>query len=200
MNSSTIRFFYDYVDPVSYLVELELQAVEQASGLLVERVPFELRAPPDALVDPESPSWIHRLEDAAGFASDLGRSLGAQVFVPWTRKAHELVLHAGSHSMGQAARQAIFEGVFSEGLDIGRIDVLVSLGVSLGLDATETKAVLDVDRYADVVVRVRDEAITAGITHVPSLMAGEKRLEVFHNRHALSTFLHAPGTPDNTTD
>ena len=195
MNLPTIRFFYDYVDPVSYLVEVELQAVEEASGLLVERVPFELRAPPDAMVDPDSASWIQRLEDAAGLASDLGRSLGSQVFVPWTRKAHELALHAGSRSLGPAAHQAIFEGVWVAGLDIGRIDVLVSLGVSLGLDSTETKAVLDVDRYSDDVVRGRGAAIAAGITQVPLLVAGEKRLEVFHNRHALSTFLHAPGTP-----
>jgi len=200
MNSPTVRFFFDYVDPVSYLVELELQAAEKGSGLLVDRVPLELRPPPEPMVDPESPSWTQRVEDAAGFASELGVRLGAQAFVPWTRKAHELVLHAGAHSMDQAAHQAIFEGVFAEGLDIGRVDVLVELGVSLGLDAAETKAVLDVDRYSDVVTRGREDARAAGITQLPSLVAGGKRLEGFHKRHALSTFLNAAGTPDDTTD
>lgn len=200
MNSPTVRFFFDYVDPVSYLMELELQAEENASGLLVERVPFELRAPPEPMTDPESPSWMQRLEEAAEFALHMGVGLSQQLFVPWTRKAHELVVHAGAHSMGQAAHQAIFEGVFAEGLDIGRVDVLVGLGVSLGLDPRETKAVLDVDRYSDDVIGHREAALAAGIAQVPSLVAGDKRLEGFHNRRALSTFLHAAGTPDNTTD
>ena len=195
MNSPTIRFFYDYVDPVSYLVELELQAAEQASGLRVERAPFELRPPPEPMLDPETSWWIERVDNAVGLASELGVSLGAQVFVPWTRKAHELVIHAGAHSLGPAAHQAIFGAVFAEGLDVGRVDVLVSLATRLGLGATKTKAVLDVDRYSDEVVRAREAALAAGVTRVPSLVAHEKLLEGFHNRHALGTFLHASRHP-----
>ena len=122
------------------------------------------------------------------------------MFVPWTRKAHELVLHAGTHSLAQETRRAIYEAVFVEGLDIGRVDVLVTLGVRIGLDANKTKAVLDVDRYSDDIIRAREAALAAGITQVPCLVKGANRLEGFHNRHALSTFLHASGTPDNTTD
>ena len=200
MNAHPIRFFYDYVDPVSYLLELELQAAEKTAGILVERIPFELRPPPEPMVDPTSSAWTHRLAQAAGLASDLDVHVGAPTFVPWTRKAHELALHAAEHTLEQETRQAIYEGVFVEGLDIGRVDVLVTLGVRLGLDANKTKAVLDVDRYSDDVTRARETALAAGITQVPCLVKGAQRLEGFHNRHALGTFLHASGTPDNTTD
>lgn len=194
------RFFFDYVDPISYLVELELQAVEKASGQLVERVALELRAPPEAMVDPRSSPWIQQWEDAARTASELGIPLHRASLVPWTRKAHELVMHARAHELGRAVHTALFEGVFVEGLDIGRVDVLVRLAVGLGLDATETKAVLDVDRYSNDIAAARATILAEGITRTPTLVAGERRLEGFHNHTALGTFVRASGTPDITLD
>ncbi len=200
MTPPIARFFFDYIDPLSYLVELELQAVEGASGQLVERVALELRAPPEAMVDPRSSPWIQQWEDAARAASELGIPLHRASLVPWTRKAHELVMHAHAHELGRAVHTALFEGVFNAGLDIGRVDVLVRLGVGLGLDATETKAVLDVDRYSDDIAAARTTILAEGITRTPTLVAGERRLEGFHNRTALGTFLHTTGNTDTTLD
>jgi predicted DsbA family dithiol-disulfide isomerase len=200
MNPSSARFYFDYVDPLSYLVELELRAAETALGARVTRVPMELREPPEPMMDPQSATWARRVEEAAGQAARMGVHLAPQRMVPWTRKAHELVLHARTHGLGPAAHDALFESVFLGGLDIGRVDVLVDLAVSLGLDATGTKAALDVDRYAEDVSGARAAALAGGIHGVPSLVAGDHRLEGFHNRDALGTFLHASSTPDETSD
>ncbi len=200
MNPLSARFFFDYVDPISYLVELELQAVEKASGQLIERVALELRAPPEQMVDPRSSPWIQRWEEAAQAASEVGISLRRPSLVPWTRKAHELVLHARAHDLGNEAHTALFEAVFNEGTDIGRVDVLVRLAAGLGLDATETKAVLDVDRYSDDIAAERATTLAEGIVRTPTLVAGHRRLEGFHNRTALGTFLHATSNPDTTLD
>ena len=200
MNPSAARFFFDYVDPISYLVESELQAAEQAVGTLVERVPLELCPPPEPLVDYEAEPWIRRWEDASRAASELGVSLHPQTLIPWTRKAHELVLHARAHDAQAALHARLFRATFTDDLDIGRIDVLVGIAVELGLDPTETKAVLDVDRYSGDVTAARAAALAEGITQVPTLVAGGRRLQGFHNRTALGTFLHATRTPDNKTD
>jgi predicted DsbA family dithiol-disulfide isomerase len=91
--------------------------------------------------------------------------------------------------VGDAAHRAVFDAVFLEGRDVGRVDVLVELAGGLGLDATETKATLDVDRYAPDVVAARAAAARSGVAASPALVSGHGTLQGFHNRDALRTFL-----------
>lgn len=180
--------FYDYVDPLAYLVERELAAL---SALLppVSRIPLELRPPPAPLMDPDAPEWRERWDRAAREAARLGIPLVEPALIPWTRKAHELVLHAAAKGMGPAAHLLVFEAVFTRGSDVGRVDVLVGLARELGLDAMEAKAVLDVDRHAAEVAAGRDLAARAGVAVSPALVSPRGTLQGFHNRDALRTFL-----------
>jgi predicted DsbA family dithiol-disulfide isomerase len=173
------RFFFDYVDPISYLVELELREAEKRLGARVERVPFELRAPPAPMLDPDDPGWRARWDEARTRADRIGIELALPPLVPWTHKAHELVLHAAEHEMGPQAHELLFDQVVRHGADVGRIDVLVRLAGELGLDETEAKAVLDVDRHAEAVVRARRVGMGLGIVAPPSLTRGEATLEGF---------------------
>ena len=75
------------------------------------------------------------------------------------------------------------------GLDVGRVDVLVGLAGELDLDATETKAVLDIDRYSGDVAAGRELAALAGVAASPALVSDHGTLRGFHNRDALRTFL-----------
>ncbi|MHC4924948.1 MAG: DsbA family oxidoreductase [Planctomycetota bacterium] len=190
MNQPAARFYFDYVDPVSYLVELELREAEAATGVGVERVPFELRSPPHDMIDPEDPAWLERVDTAHRLATGLGLEIAQQALVPWTRKAHEFVRHAETHEVGRQAHDLLFEAVFTEKLDLGRVDVLVGLAVRLGLEASGSKAVLDVDRYTHEIEEARASATAAQVLHTPTLLAGGERLEGFHNRGVLGTFLH----------
>ena len=158
------RFYFDYVDPLSYLAEIELTAaVEAGEGPEPVRIPLELRPPPAPLLDPDGPWWRARWQSALTLAAACGDTtvLVEPRVLPWTRKAHELVAHARASGLERRAHMAVFEALFARGEDIGRVDVLVRLAASLGLDATETKAVLDVDRYAQDVATVSAEAAAA---------------------------------------
>jgi predicted DsbA family dithiol-disulfide isomerase len=78
---------------------------------------------------------------------------------------------------------AIYHAYFLEGRDIGRIDVLVAIGTSVGLDATDLRVELDVDRWTERVEADEAEAAALGITGVPAFAReaerdGEQRLEV----------------------
>ena len=121
----------------------------------------------------------------------MGISFTPPDLVPWTRKAHELALFAQESGVGDVVRTRIFETYLLEGGDIGRVDVLVELGRQAGLDATETKAVLDVDRYEAAVVEARGSAEELGISDTPTLVVEERRLRGFHNRTTLGTFLRS---------
>jgi len=183
-------FFYDYVDPLAYLVERELaHAGPPGAPPAVRRVPLELRPPPAPLLDPDAPEWRTRWEAALEEASRHGIRLAEPALLPWTRKAHELVLHAASAGVGEAAHRAVFDAVFLNGRDVGRVDVLVALARELGLDAREARVVLDVDRYAEDVIAGRAEAAAAGVAASPALASAHGTLQGFHNRDALRTFL-----------
>lgn len=192
MDRAPTSFFFDYLDPLSFLVHREVTALgeDDAGGRgLPVYVPLELRPPPAPLLDPDGDVWLARWRPAAEAAAALGIAVSAPGLLPWTRKAHELALHAGEKGVGPAIHDALFEAVFVRGEDVGRVDVLVALARRLGLDATEAKAVLDVDRFSDEVEGARARAAAAGIAAPPALARGGRLLQGFQNRGALRTFL-----------
>jgi predicted DsbA family dithiol-disulfide isomerase len=131
-----------------------------------------------------------------GEAEARGVKLRRPPIVPWTRKAHELAFHARERGVFQEVHEALFRAFLQEGRDIGRVDVLADLGADAGLDRTETKAVLDVDRYADRVLARRREAEEARITLVPTLARRDQVLEGYPEEEILLTFLTRYDEPD----
>lgn len=76
-------------------------------------------------------------------------------------------------------------------VDLARIDRLLDHAVAWGLDRTETKAVLDVDRYADELEQTRLQALEQGVRGVPVVVRGEQVLEGIHDIDALRNFVMA---------
>lgn len=183
-------FYFDFIDPLSYLTELELEALGAASSASVRRIGFELRPPPEPLTIVEDPALAERWGEARSLARTMeGVALEPPALVPWTRKAHELHLFAASKERADAVRSGIYEAYFRLGRDIGRVDVLVDIAREVGLDATESKAALDVDRFAADVASLRSVARASGVRDTPAFVRGDARLEGFHNRTRLGTFL-----------
>ncbi len=185
--------YFDYVDPGSYLLSRLLKDLE------VHWRGFEIRVPPDRPVDPGEQSWADYQADTAEYAEALGLALHPPSQVPWTRKAHELTAHAEERDCSEAMRGALFRAHFLEGLDIGRIDVLVSIGSSQGLDPSETKAALDVDRWAGQVESDRALALEDRIVGVPTLVMGTRRLEGLRSMNEIRDWI-ASHHPDTTKE
>jgi predicted DsbA family dithiol-disulfide isomerase len=187
MSPPAVRFFYDFIDPLSYLVSRELAALSVPAEAVAWH-PFELRPPPTPLVTLDDDDVAGRWREAREIAGDDLR-FDPPTLVPWTRKAHEMVLHAAEHTLEARMRQRIFDAYHLEGADIGRVDILVGLAVELGLDRTEARAVLDVDRHEGEAATLRADAVSEDVTDTPTILHGEQRLEGFHNRHRLGTLL-----------
>lgn len=194
------RLFFDYVDPRSFVVDRRLRAVEERTGREAARHPFEVVVPPNPLRDPEDEAWRRAWEEAADAAEEDGTRLARPRIVPWSRKAHELALHAREEGVGREVHRALFDAFHLEGLDIGRVDVLVDLAVGVGLDMTHTRAVLDVDRHLEEVRGLRKAAERLGIGGVPTLLAGGDRSEGLVDAETLADLLRgsAETTPDDS--
>lgn len=176
------RVWFDFVDPLSYLLDLETPRE-------VEWVGFELVPPPNPLGSIDEPFWSARLEEARRPARVTGVVLEPPQLVPWTRKAHELHLHAREQGKGDEVRRAIFAAYFGRGEDIGRIDRLVEIASSVGLDAAVARTVLGVDRFEEDVALARVAAAAAGVDDVPTIEVGSRLVRGFHNREDLGTLL-----------
>ncbi len=190
MHAPPVRLYFDFVDPLCFVAALRHEARSDARYQGdVEWVGFELVAPPAPLTDQADPFWAGRLEAATKSATGLDVRLTPPALVPWSRKAHELHLFAAEHGRAPAVRRAIFDAYFRDGRDIGRVDVLVEVAAEAGMDRTETKAVLDVDRYQEDVTAARRRATELGVTEVPShSLAGQVR-RGFPDPSALGTLL-----------
>jgi predicted DsbA family dithiol-disulfide isomerase len=182
------RLYFDFVDPGSFLLLRRLDSLDVEYAL----EGFEMRPPTTPPVDASDPSWMGYWDSVAPSLRKLDVEPVAPARVPWTRKAHELVLHAGqAGEPGAEGRlvKRLFRAFVERSVDLGRIDLLVGLAEEEGLDRTETRAVLDVDRYRDAVDDRRRAAVERGVRGVPTLLQGGRRLEGLHDVNTLRTFI-----------
>lgn len=128
-------------------------------------------------MDGADPEWIDYGQVVADHARESKIELSLPSFIPWSRKAHELRLHAAEHGLAVRMHEELFSARFEEGVDIGRVDLLVATAERIGLDTSEAKAVLDIDKYRDRIVALRVEAEAEGVRSVPTLRSGTVSLE-----------------------
>lgn len=169
MAAVPVLAFSDFTSAFCHVTEAALRRLED-EGLAVPRyAAFELYPPGTPL--PEAPHG-DEADAARPLAEALEIELAAPAVLPRTRKAHEAVKFAEQKGVGRAMRESVWAAYFHGGRDVGRIDVLVELGVALGLDATEMKVVLDVDSLAAAVAADEALARRLGIDAVPALVIG----------------------------
>ena len=184
-----IAFYFDFVDPASYLTSQVVRDAWAAAD--VEWHGFELCVPPRPLLDPADPAWADRQSRAVRYAQASDIPMSAPDFVPWTRKAHELAEFAGSKGHREALVQAVFHARFVGGNDIGRIDVLAQVAAEAGLDGAEARTALGVDRYADAVTQARLASRERGVESVPVLAFRGRRLAGLRSPSEIRRWLEA---------
>lgn len=190
MSAPTTDFFYDYVDPACYLVNHQLHELAPEAGVKLAPRPFEIRRPPAPLLDSRDPEWSRYRNRMREEADRIGVALDPPDLIPWSRKAHELALVARDADLFGPVHAAIYEAYFVDGRDIGRVDVLVEIGADAGLERMAVKAALDVDRHLADLEEERSRAERLGVRGVPTLLAGDRKLEGFRPRAEIRTFLH----------
>lgn len=207
MDSVGVRFVFDYVDPGSYLLFHVLEGAGEEPGrdgrppVDPAAHPFEMRPPPHPVIDPEDPRWVELYRAMEAEAEALGIPLELPSLVPWSRKAHELALQAGEKGCFPEVHASLFRAYFVEGRDIGRVDALVEIAADHGLDRSETRAALDVDRQRETLEKRRREALDWGIQGVPTLLLPDgRRLEGFRKPGEVRAFLDAAATDQEAGD
>ncbi len=184
----TLDVFADIACPWCYIGEAHLaEALRQRPGLGVERRwrPFQLQ--PDLPPEGQDRAFFHRkfggperteaafahvteAGERAGIRFDFAKLAGA----PNTLDAHRLVLLAGEYDRTWETVEALFEGYFADGRDLGDAEDLVAIAEHAGLPGADVRALLGDDRYADDVRRSQTVAQRAGIGGVPLYLFGDR--------------------------
>ena len=123
---------------------------------------------------------IEALDDAHARLTEYGRAVGIDYrFERITRSAntinaHRLVRWAAVDGMEDAMVERLFAAYFSEGRDIGAIDVLAGLAGEVGLDAANVAARLVNDDDREAVVGEIEDAYRIGVTGVPCFIFDQR--------------------------
>lgn len=169
--ATLVTLFSDFTCPYSYVTEAGLRrAADRAGEVEVRYRALELYPTPAEPVAPaEEEGWEAAVRP---LAERLGISLRAPAFRPRTRKAHEAARFADEREVGEAMRDSIYRAYWGEERDIGRVDVLMEIAASLGLDPIDLKIALDIDRYAEAVVHDLRLAERLHVPGAPTLFIG----------------------------
>jgi predicted DsbA family dithiol-disulfide isomerase len=87
--------------------------------------------------------------------------------IPNTFDSHRLLEYAAEQGVQHATVELLMAAGFEQGRDIGSRDVLLEIAASAGLDAEETRAVLNSPRFVDEVNESLQWCAQAGISGVP---------------------------------
>lgn len=108
---------------------------------------------------------------------EMGRAAGIEMKPPRTLSNSMLALQAGEFAadegLADAFEERVFHAYFTDGLNIGKREVLLNLGSEIGLDGAELADALDSGKYTMRVKNHAQAAAQKGITGVPTLVVGD---------------------------
>lgn len=186
-----IEIWSDVVCPFCYIgkrkLEKALAKFPNKDAIKIEWKSFQLN--PDQKTD-TSISTLDHLASSKGWSLNQTREITSNVVemakeeglnfdfekavVANTRNAHRLIHFAKESGKGDAMKERLLFGYFSEGKNIDDFDTLVELGEELGLQEKEIREVLESARFDEAVDGDIYESRQLGIKGVPFFVLDRK--------------------------
>ena len=193
MVAITVDIWSDLVCPWCFIgkrrFEAALQAFEHREDVGVRWRSFELDPGAPAENPLTIPQRVRRdlgMSDAqadetvarvTALAAEVGLTYRLDLARPVNSfDAHRVIHLAEDEGVGEAVRERLMTAFTAEGAPLGDRGTLVAEAAKAGLDAAATRAMLESDDYADAVRADEREAALAGVTGVPSFLAGGRYL------------------------
>lgn len=188
-----IEIWSDIACPFCYIgkrhYELAIQKLEDSSSIELEWYSYQL--------DPTIPSekedragYYDYLQDRKGMSRDQVdkmfegvKAMGAEVGIEFnfdkaivanSLDAHRLLHLAKSKGLSDIGEETLFKAHFTDGLDVGDKEVLLSLGKQMGLDEDAVQQVLKSNQFAFEVNQDIQEAANIGVQGVPFFVFNRK--------------------------
>ena len=186
-----IEIWSDVMCPFCYIgkrrIESALDQFDHAEDIEIEWKSFQLQ--PNIETQPEKNVTEHlaevkgwSIEKAAQMnkrVTDMAAEVGLEydfdkAVVANSFDAHRFAHYAKTQGKDDAAEEALFKAYFTDGQNTDDFDVLTALAEDIGLDAEETRTVLESDQYADDVRKDIKESRKVGVQGVPFFVFDRK--------------------------
>jgi predicted DsbA family dithiol-disulfide isomerase len=187
-SSVTIAIYSDMICPWCYLGKRRLEEGLREAGVdeaQIAWLPFELN-PTMPAEGMERTSYLEakfgpgkraeieeRLSNAAR-EDGIAFNWPGIKRVPNTRKAHILTALAAGEGSGHAAAGALMKAYFEQGRDIGENEVLIDIGLRLGLTAPEMQAAFRDAGLNREIERLEAQAGEIGVQGVPFFIVNNR--------------------------
>ncbi len=181
MERLRIDLFSDVICPWCYLGKKRLEAAILSKDWPVDihviHQPFEL--------NPDTPAggvnrkeylyekYGDRIEEADVRLREMGKDAGIEFNfdsaerIPNTKDAHRLIYFAATRGLQSKAADSLFRAYFTDGRDVGNVDVLADIAAECGLDRAEALQFLKSEEAVEEVRSIEAQARNLGITGVP---------------------------------
>jgi predicted DsbA family dithiol-disulfide isomerase len=157
-------------------------------------MPFELRPHPHPTLRPEG-DYLQRAWAQSVYP--IARRMGVPITLPQVSPqphphlAFEGYQHAKDHGRGNDYNHRVLKAFFTEGQDIGSIDVLTRLADEVRLDRAEFAEALRTRKYKDMHQKALHHAYEeAGVTGVPMFVIGDQIVTGLQDRETLETVIN----------
>lgn len=201
----TVDVYSDLVCPWCYIGKRRLeQALESVQAQERARVfwrPFQLNPTmPATGMDrrvyletkfggPGEVQAIHDRITVAGVSAGIEFAFGRITRTPNTFDAHRLVWFAQQQGRQDAVVEALFHGYFTDGVNVGEADALISMAAGAGLDAAAVGRFLQTKDGVDAVRQEEARGRQLGIRGVPYFVLNGKT--VVSGAQPVETFVEA---------
>ena len=135
-------------------------------------------------------AMYHRMK---GLMDAEGLPYGRRTHTYNSRFAQELAKWAETEPGGTAIHDRIYRAFFVDGRNIGDVDALVELAASMGLSAHRARRVLEERAFKDAVDADWALSARAGVTWVPTFVAGGHQVVGAQPEAVLRELLRAAG-------
>jgi predicted DsbA family dithiol-disulfide isomerase len=198
-----VEIWSDVMCPFCYIgkrrFEKALQSFEYNHEVEITWRSFQLN--PDMETDPDANINEH-LAEAKGWSLDQAQQMNQRVtdmaadegleyhmdraVVANSFDAHRLVQFAKDRGKADEMEEALFKAYFTEGKNIADHQTLITLAEGIGIDPTETRSILQSEKYTNAVKHDIQLAQNINITGVPFFLfdrkfavSGARETEVF---------------------
>jgi len=156
-----------------------VERLKKEYNVEVEWRPFYLRpdTPPEGM---ELPDYIKRArangadERLRGMAELHGMKFTSPERIYNTRLAHEATEYARQKGKANEFHHIVFDKVYSEGLDIGKWEILRAAAQEAGLDADDMQSVVESGKFTAEVAGQVHWAQQIGVSGVPTYVINDK--------------------------
>ena len=109
-------------------------------------------------------------------AEQVGLKMETRDVIINSRRALGAAEFAREHDHFDEMHHALFKAHWEQTSRLEKIDDLVDIGATIGLDRDELRQALEVERYAPVIDEMRREAESVGINAIPAHIFGGRYL------------------------